>query len=465
LPLAIELAAARSKLFTVEQLLDRLGERLDLLRGGRDADPRQQTLRATIEWSYELLTDEERQLFTRLAVFAGGCTFDAAEHVAGADPEPMQSLVEKSMLRRTGERFWMLETIREFAIERLDELDNEPLRRAYAEYYTQLAEAADELGPSAVRTRQLDSEWANFRSVLDWSCQGNDPAVALRLTAALWRPWWERGAIREGAAWYDAALAIGHDQPEELRARAWYGAADMAMARQDVAEANALLEQCVAVFRRIGDDLRVMRALNDLGIVAQAAGDFDRGRRFHEESLAMALADDNGPAAASARINLANAALAENRLDEARAQLLDIIDSVALAGNEGEHGTVRQTLAMVDLRAGDPVSAARHLTVSIPLARGTAEWRTIGHALASAGAALAALGKPEAATRALAACEALCADGGFALENAEHELVERTIAEVREAMGEPEFERTWAEWLAASPESTVSRVLDDLSEW
>ena len=124
LPLAIELAAARTALFSVEQLLAKLSQRLDLLKGERDADPRQQTLRATIEWSYDLLTQDERRLLGRLAVCAGGCTFEAAEEIAGADPDILQSLLDKSLLRkrdsRTGPRYWMLETIREYATEKLD---------------------------------------------------------------------------------------------------------------------------------------------------------------------------------------------------------------------------------------------------------------------------------------------------------------------------------------------------------
>ena len=121
LPLAVELAAARTKALTPAQILERLSGRLDLLKGGRDADPRQQTLRATIEWSYDLLSPDEQQLFARLSVFAGGCTLEAAEDVAGADLDTLQSLVEKSLLRFTGERYWMLETIREYAAERLGE--------------------------------------------------------------------------------------------------------------------------------------------------------------------------------------------------------------------------------------------------------------------------------------------------------------------------------------------------------
>ena len=124
LPLALELAAARTALFSPEQLLERLSQRLDLLKGERDADPRQQTLRATIEWSYDLLSEEEQALFARLSVFAGGCSYEAAEQVVDADPDTLQSLLDKSLLRKreseAGPRYWMLETIREYGAERLE---------------------------------------------------------------------------------------------------------------------------------------------------------------------------------------------------------------------------------------------------------------------------------------------------------------------------------------------------------
>ena len=134
MPLAVELAAARTKALTPEQILERLSQRLDLLKGGRDADPRQQTLRATIEWCYELLSAEEQQLFARLSVFAGGCTLEAAEEVCDADLDTLQSLVEKSLLRFTDGRYWMLETIREYASRRLAEAANE-IARKHAEHY------------------------------------------------------------------------------------------------------------------------------------------------------------------------------------------------------------------------------------------------------------------------------------------------------------------------------------------
>jgi predicted ATPase/class 3 adenylate cyclase len=135
LPLAVELAAARTRVLTPVQILDRLTQRLDLLKGGRDADPRQQTLRATIAWSHELLAADEQRLFARLAVFGGGCTLETAEQVIDTDIDTLQSLVDKSLVRHSGGRFWMLETIREYAVERLDE-SGEPvtIRRGHAEF-------------------------------------------------------------------------------------------------------------------------------------------------------------------------------------------------------------------------------------------------------------------------------------------------------------------------------------------
>jgi predicted ATPase len=142
LPLAVELAAARTKALSPGQILARLSQRLDLLKGGRDADPRQQTLRATIEWSYDLLSDDERQFFRRLSVFAGSCSLEAAEAVTGADVDALQSLVEKSLLRFSNERYSLLETIREFAGERLDPLEADALQRRHRAHVVALAEAS-----------------------------------------------------------------------------------------------------------------------------------------------------------------------------------------------------------------------------------------------------------------------------------------------------------------------------------
>jgi len=161
LPLALELAAARTALFSPGQLLERLSERLDLLKGDRDADPRQQTLRATIEWSYDLLSEEEQALFARLSVFAGGCAYEAAEQIASADPDTLQSLLDKSLVRKresaTEPRYWMLETIREYAAERLElHDDGDALSQRHAAYFLRLAEEAEPHLTGAEQARWME---------------------------------------------------------------------------------------------------------------------------------------------------------------------------------------------------------------------------------------------------------------------------------------------------------------------
>ena len=172
LPLAVELAAARAKALSPSQILERLSQRLDLLKGGRDADPRQATLRATIEWSHDLLSKAEKQLFAHLSVFAGGCTLEAAEEVAGADLDTLESLVEKSLLRYTNERFWMLETIREYAAECLEASgEGDELRQRHAELMLALVQEAWSGLRGSEREHwldRLDRERANLRAALGW---------------------------------------------------------------------------------------------------------------------------------------------------------------------------------------------------------------------------------------------------------------------------------------------------------
>ncbi|MBA2462759.1 MAG: adenylate/guanylate cyclase domain-containing protein [Actinobacteria bacterium] len=186
LPLAVELAAARTSVLSPAQILERLSQRLDLLKGGRDSEARQQTLRATIEWSYELLSEEEQRLFARLAVFAGGCTLEAAEQVADADLDTLQSLVEKSLVRHTQERFWMLETIREYAGERLDasEEANE-VRERHATHFLTVAETKGVGGAFELHFDELGRDLDNFRNALMTFRRTSDSAAELRLAASL----------------------------------------------------------------------------------------------------------------------------------------------------------------------------------------------------------------------------------------------------------------------------------------
>jgi len=211
LPLAVELAAARVRVLSPELLLDRLGERLDVLQGGRDADPRQQTLRATVQWSYDLLSPTEQKLFARLSVFAGGNTLEAAEKVCEADLDTLASLVEKSLLRQSASRFWMLETIREFAAERLEASGEEPeIALRHAAFFTAFAVESD----PKLRTREqiqwmtrFQEERNNIRAALEFlAAQPGRAEEEARLAGACSYFWYLATDPQEGRMRLEAAL-------------------------------------------------------------------------------------------------------------------------------------------------------------------------------------------------------------------------------------------------------------------
>ncbi|HJT63820.1 MAG TPA: adenylate/guanylate cyclase domain-containing protein, partial [Candidatus Limnocylindria bacterium] len=237
LPLAVELAAARTAVLTPTQILERLGQRLDLLKGGRDADARQRTLRSTIVWSYELLTAEEQRLFARLSVFAGGCTLDSAATVVDAELDALQSLVDKSLVRRTEGRFWMLETIREFAGERLEASgEAEEIRRRHLDHFFRLAEEAEaSLNATGVGNELVDwleLELDNFRAALDVA-EGTDSQRALRLAGALTELWDRRGHHAEGLARLERLVRVD-DRPTGAYAWALNGVSQLASRTGDL---------------------------------------------------------------------------------------------------------------------------------------------------------------------------------------------------------------------------------------
>ena len=242
LPLAIELAAARTKVLSATVLLERLEQRLPLLTdGARDLPERQRTLRATLDWSHDLLSPDEQRLFARLAVFAGGCTLEAAEEVCETGLDTLQSLVEKSLLRHADGRFWMLETIREFAGERLKESgEADAERKRHARFFVEFADRrhADlRGGDAALWLQRFEDEHDNFRSALAYLLETGDSVSALRLTGAVSRFWMIRGHLVEGRRWLEMTLeasAVSATRPRALR-----GLALIAMEQGDVDRAAA----------------------------------------------------------------------------------------------------------------------------------------------------------------------------------------------------------------------------------
>jgi len=263
LPLAIELAAARASVLTPAQILERLSGRLDLLKGGRDADPRQQTLRATIEWSYQLLTAKEQELLARVAVFAGGGTLAAAEEIINADLDTLQSLVEKSLIRFSNERYWMLETIREYAAERLAASgQEEALRGRHAEWFLALATEAQPFVERAwLRGRagvpgawldRLETELGNIRSALEHLRVVGRTRDALRMAAALDEFWFMNEHSREAAQLLRPLLEL-HPEPTRERAKALIAWANSPIKTGDEASALAACEEALAIYRALDD--------------------------------------------------------------------------------------------------------------------------------------------------------------------------------------------------------------------
>ena len=299
LPLAVELAAARTKALSPAQILERLSGRLDLLKGGRDADPRQQTLRATIEWSYDLLSPEEQQLFARLSVFAGGCTLEAAEEVCDADLDTLQSLVEKSLLRFTDGRYWMLETIREYAGERLEESGEADARRSlHAFRYARIAEEIErplrDYSEAALATVQAEID--NMRAGLAYALDRDEVVAASRYIAGLWFYWLTSGRGGEAIAWARRYVAAPRERVEPLaRFQGDGGAGEIFRFAGDPETAMRLKRELVQTGRANPDavvnEMRVERAvaatLSDLAYMELDAGRPDVARSNAEEALAI----------------------------------------------------------------------------------------------------------------------------------------------------------------------------------
>ena len=294
MPLALELAAARVQLLSVEQILERLSQRLDLFQGGRDADARQRTLRSTIEWSYELLTPAEQRLFACLAVFAGGCTLEAAATIADADLDTMQSLVEKSLVRRTDEHFWMLETIRDYAAERLEELrEASELRERHAAYFFDVARRVDrELrGPDQEAwMERVARQHVNFAAAMTFYVDRGPAESALWMAAGLARYWTRRGAIAEGRALVDRALARASAAPPIVRANGLWAAAYLAFMQDDFERERALHGEAIDLFEKAGDSRGKLLSEIEFGWMELALGQKGDARRKADEAVAAARA-------------------------------------------------------------------------------------------------------------------------------------------------------------------------------
>ena len=383
LPLAIELAAARVKLLGPEQLLERIAQRLDLLKGGRDADERHATLRATIAWSYDLLDAEEQKLFARLAVFRGGATLENAEEVCGADLDTLASLLDKSLVRRRTdsdgeERFWMLETIREFARERLDASGEEnELRREQCDRLIALADRAGTRaivkGPLPWRFDLIAPEIDNVRAVLDWALD-SDPSRGLRLATMLETFWVVRDAV-EGAGWLERLLERVPDAEPTLRAqalRALGGASDIL---GDADRSPPFYGESLELFTEGGEELEAAHMRFRIAANMVMRGERETAWPLLEASLAEARALGHPIGECQALGFLADKAHRGGDVEQAIALALESATIAAAldwrwweAGQYGEVAEMERELGRLD-------DAERHAQRSLELSHGLGDRR------------------------------------------------------------------------------------------
>jgi predicted ATPase len=403
LPLAIELAAARTAVLSPTQILERIGRRLDLFRGARDLDPRQQTLRATIDWSYELLDDAERRLVARLAVFAGGCSLEAAEEIAGAELDTLEALVYKSLVRHAGERFWMLETIREYALERLAENPGAAtIRDRHADWFLALVEQAASRLDSADQALWLDrieQEYPNVREAL------RGGARAARFFAGLRYFWVKRGYLAEGRRVVEEHLpAVPDDDPAKPMALAT--AAHLAVMQGNWPVAIAHGERCRKLAFERQDERPAVEVASALGRALLAVGQEERAVALFEDAVARGTAHDRPAVVAIGLLNLGYLSLVHGDISQAREQLERSVEAAVECGDGHAHARALAGLASVALEDGRDEEAlplaARSLDVSGP----AFDRDDICWALELAGVACAAIA-PKCAAQLLGAAEAL----------------------------------------------------------
>jgi predicted ATPase/class 3 adenylate cyclase len=516
LPLALELAAARVRVFTPAEIIRHLGEALDLHAPGREDRPdRQLTLRAAIAWSHDLLSFEQQVAFRRLSIFSGDFTLEGAEKVLAASPDPwidvldaVAILIEQSLVQAeedpNGEgRYRMLETIRAFALEKLASAGEEAtLRQAHAAWAEAFARHADIefLGPdSATWLERCEREHDNFRSAIAWAIENEPDDLGLRIPEALWRFWQIRGHYTEARRWLEQSLAASPQGPSKLRGLALDGVGVMAMRQGDFASAMQALEQSLTIWRGTNERKSISGTLSNLGAIAERQGDLDRAQALQEEALTIARELGDPLRVALILNNLATALQAKGETSQA---ITYLEESVAIKRKEGNLVGLAASLtnlAILMVDTGDLAGAIANLKETLEIDRrlgnvsGIADtlgnlaaltseqgdlaraaaldaealetWRNLGdrlsiaYGLESIASTFARAGFPEQSASIFGAAERLREELAAPLPPSEHERYEKGLFVSRQALSPETFKQAWDTGRALSLDDAIAEAL------
>jgi predicted ATPase/class 3 adenylate cyclase len=518
LPLAIELAAARIRILAPQKLLQRLSNRLRFLKGGaRDLPTRQQTLRGTIDWSYDLLTEEEKMLFWRLSVFSGGRTLEAIEEIC--DPEGdidalegAESLLEKSLLRREEEgggevRFTMLETIQEYAHEKLEESgEAEQIERAHAEYFLTLAEEANAQlrGPDQLEwLRRLEADHGNMRTALEWALRSEQAEITLGLGGSLWWFWFVRGHYSEGRRWLEEALAMDGRGSPQARAMVFAGVGALALEQDDLDHseeackeglellsrearerseaklyllislghvalekedhnrATQLFEESLALSREMGHVLGRADSVMSLATTSYEQGDLKRAIELFEESMDLFREQGDKLGLAWCLINLGLAAYSEGNLGWASKLTVEGVELLGELGVGADTAVGLCNLGWMTLSQNDPSKAAEYFEESLRLARDSGMEPVVLTTLEGYACVAGAQGEAQRAVRLWGATQNIQETKSIPRDTDWLAEADSRISAVRSGMGEQIWEELCQKGRAMTLEEAVSYALEE----
>ncbi len=481
IPLAIELVATKVKMLTLDQISARLDDRLILLTANHRSSviPRHQTLRATIDWSYDLLSPKEKVLFERLAVFFGGFSLDAAEGVCeGPSIEKgeilmlLSDLIDKSMVvaeteGRTDARYRMLETIRQYAMLKLyNSGETEKIQDAHLDFYRKLALVAEKNLKDRLQTvswlARLDSEYDNLRTALGWSLASDKVQQGLQLAGTLGRFWDTRGYLSEALSWLDRLLPKNDINPSVILANALNVAGNLAMSSGDLASAYSHLQRSLAIQRQVGDQRGISLTLNNLAVVTINQSDYATAHKLLEESATIKRTLTDSVGLAHVLNNLGEVARYEGNDEQAVPLYAESLAIRQALDDKEQASTALYNLGSTYLALGQFKQAAQFLEESLTVAQTLGYRRNIILCIAQAAILASKIGQSALAVKLSGAADTHLEKMGLRMESIDRVEYDRTIALLRNEMDAQAFGELWAMGCAMNTDHAVEQSLNVL---